>query len=117
MVNESIISNETNNSSSAAAVKEQIDDNSVASLLPYWRANREPSLQESREKAEAYQPRPLKYKENYEDKGFKVFKPDFPVFGTNIMTDTFANLADPKKEKKKEEKTSKESKEVASNST
>ena len=108
MVNESIISNETNNSSSAAAVKEQIDDNSVASVLPYWRANREPSLQESREKAEASQPRPLKYKENYEYKGFKVFKPDFPVFGTNIMTDTFANLADPNKEKKKAKELEKE---------
>lgn len=103
-VNETGSSNNTSssNSSIASSVKEEVaEDNSPASVMPYWRANREPSLEESREKSKEYQPRPAKYKENYEDKGIKVFKPDFDVVGT-ITTDTFAKLEDPNKQKKKE---------------
>ena len=120
-VNETISSNETSSSSPAATVKEEAEENTVASMMPYWRANRQPSVKESQEKAEEYQPRPAKYRNNYEDLGVNapgVGLPYWkkPLIGT-ITTDTFANLADPTKQTKKDEKTSEESKEVAANKT
>ena len=117
-VNETLSSNQTSNSSSAAAAKEEAEENTAASVMPYWRANRQPSVQESREKAQEYQPRPAKYRNNYEDQGVNAPKSDLPYWkkqpiGT-ITTDTFANLADPNKQKKNEVKSAEESKEVAS---
>lgn len=43
------------------------------------------------EEKKPYEPRPAKYKENYEDKGLKVFKPDFVAIGT-VTTDTYKRL-------------------------
>lgn len=60
----------------------------MKSVYPYWRANSdEPS---SKKKEKPFEPRPLKYKENYEDKGLKVFKPDGfePVIGTLTVSHT-----------------------------
>lgn len=94
--NDTLSANDTANSNdSSKPKKEEIDDNSVASVYPYWRASREPKLTKADlEKKQPYEPRPAKYKENYEDKGIKVFKPDFEVVGT-VTTDTFAKLDDP----------------------
>lgn len=62
-------------------------------MYPYWRATRE-KKESKNDKVEIkpYEPRPAKYKENYEDKGIKVFKPDFEVVG-QIVTDTFRKIA------------------------
>ena len=102
--NETGLSNDTSTSNETTTVngtkKEEIDEASVASVYPYWRANREPKQKNKTElENPPYEPRPAKYKENYEDKGIKVFKPDFEVVGT-VTTDTFAKLADPNPRKK-----------------
>lgn len=73
----------------------------MKSVYPYWRANSdEPS---SKKKEKPFEPRPLKYKENYEDKGLKVFKPDGfePVIGT-LTVSPYIPKEDVKPEKKKE---------------
>lgn len=102
--NETLTNNEQGTSNETQVAKEEIEEGSVASLYPYWRANRIPSNEESLKNTKQYQPRPAKYKENYEDKGLKVFVPKYEVIGT-VTTDTFAKLEDPNK--KSQEGTSK----------
>jgi len=58
-------------------------------------------------KTKEYEPRPAKYKENYEDKGLNLFKPKYEVVGT-VTTDTFAKLEDPEKKSNQESKISKD---------
>lgn len=83
------------------------DGTSVAVIYPYWRATREKKESKSdKEEKKPYEPRPAKYRENYEDKGLKVFKPDYEVIGT-VTTDNHEKLGGPK-DKSKKEKTSDE---------
>lgn len=81
----------------------------MKNLYPYWRANsNEPS---SKKKEKPFEPRPLKYKENYEDNGLKVFKPDGfePVIGT-LTVSPYIPKEDDKPEKKKESSSKKKEK-------
>ena len=82
-------SNETANSTAnESSSANETDDNSVSNVLPYWRATREKKASKDKK---PYEPRPAKYKENYEDKGLKVFKPDFEAVGT-VTSDTYKKL-------------------------
>merc|ERR1711934_1351552 len=90
--NDTSLANDTSNVNGTQ--KEEISETSVASVYAYWRATREPKAKKADLDKKPYEPRPAKYKENYEDKGIDVFKPDFEVVGT-VATDTFAKLADP----------------------
>lgn len=87
----------SNNTESANSTSQsnQTEDNSVASVYPYWRATREEHKSKNdKEEKKPFEPRPAKYKENYEDKGFKVFKPDFEHVGS-VTTDTYKKLGGP----------------------
>lgn len=82
---------------------------------PYYRAN---IHSEKKEEKKPYEPRPAKYIENYEDKGIKVFKPDFePVIGTlTAPYEVKEEKADKGKKKDKKEKKKGDSKKKKSDS-
>lgn len=83
--------NETSNDTDSAK-----ENTSVASVYPYYRAVHEKKESKNdKEEKKPYEPRPLKYKENYEDKGIKVFEPDFEVIGT-VTTDNYEVIGKPK---------------------
>lgn len=65
-------SNSTTNSSGSET---ETESHSVAYYYPYWRALREPK-KSSEEPKKPYEPRPAKFKNNYEDQGIEVFKPE-----------------------------------------
>jgi len=72
--NSSIALNETMSNETKSNSESEIEENSVADVYPYWRATREkPTSKNDKDKKIPYEPRPAKYKENYEDKGFEVF--------------------------------------------
>ena len=85
--------------------KEEPNPNTVADVYPYWRATREKKTGDGEKKP--YEPRPAKYRENYEDKGIKVFKPEFNVtFGDLTSSSGTASTTEEAKAKddKPEEK-------------
>ena len=97
----------SSNSSCAPKVSSNatIDANSVASVYPYWRATREKKASKyEEEEKKPYEPRPAKFKENYEDKGLNVFKPDFDAVRT-ITSDTFSEVGPNSPKLKKGKKT------------
>lgn len=70
--------NSTSDSNSTkSSKKEEVDAGSPADVYPYYRATHEKAASKNdEEEKKPFEPRPLKYKENYEDKGIKVFKLD-----------------------------------------
>lgn len=90
---------DANLTSSSNSTANETDDLSVAKVYPYWRATREKKESKNdKEEKKPFEPRPAKYKENYEDKGLKVFEPDYEKLGI-VTTDGFKKLAGAKKTK------------------
>jgi hypothetical protein len=85
-LNASSDSNSTNNATSnATSNATENEAHSVAYYYPYYRAVRDPSdNKKADDEKKPYEPRPAKYKNNYEDPGLKVFKPEGfkPFIGT-----------------------------------
>ena len=91
--------------STKKASAEEVEPNSVADVYPYWRATREkPISKNDEEEKKPYEPRPAKFKENYEDKGLKVFKPDFKKIG-KVVTDNYKTVGGDKESSSSSTKT------------
>ena len=106
-------SSDSNSTTNATSNTTENEAHSVAYYYPYYRAARDPSakMKGDEEEKKPYEPRPAKYKNNYEDPGFKVFKPvGFkPFIGTSAEKYI---VADDSKEAKKKSPTESASEEL-----